>query len=279
MNQTIHSKPFIKWCGGKSRLIARIASKMPSHIRTYYEPFLGGGAVFFELAAQKRFDSAVLGDKCHELMNVFNVVRNEVEKLIEVLQQPTVYKYEKDTFLNMRAMDPNKMDPVSRAARTIYLNRTCYNGLYRVNTEGKFNTPFGSYKNPLICDAKNLRMCSKMMESTELVEGDFEDICTDAGPGDAIYFDPPYMPISKTSKFTQYTPGGFSYNDHVRLSNLFKELDGRGVIQVMSNSSNPNVLEMFNNFKIDTTIGPRSVGRPDKRESVPEVLIYNLSGE
>ena len=270
--------PFLKYAGGKTRLLSKILPKFPQHIGTYYEPFLGGGAVFFELAAQKRFDRAVLGDKCPELMNAFQVVRDDVDNLVKILRQPQ-YRYDKKVFLDIRRADPDKMDPTTRAARTIYLNRTCFNGLYRVNAKGRFNTPFGKYDNPIICDEPNLRACSEALQAVELVEADFEDVCTDAGPGDAAYFDPPYLPISKTSKFTQYTPNGFAYADHVRLSKLFRELDERGVTQVLSNSSNSSILPMFGGFQIQTVTGARSVGRPDKRKSVFEILVGNQEAE
>ena len=273
-SQILKPRPFLKWCGGKGRMLRRILSRLPEKIGTYYEPFLGGGAVFFELAGQKRFDRAVLGDMCPELMNTFQVVRDDVDTLIGILRQPQ-YKYDKKAFLDVRRADPDKMDPTTRAARTIYLNHTCFNGLYRVNSHGRFNTPFGKYDSPTICDEPNLRACSEALKLAELTEGDFEDVCTDAGPRDAVYLDPPYMPISKTSKFTQYTPGGFTYDDHVRLSRLFKELDDRGVSLVLSNSSHRDVLSLFDEFNVETVSGSRSVGRPDKRESVPEIMVDN----
>lgn len=264
----------MKWAGGKGRMLRKILTRLPEKIGTYYEPFLGGGAVFFELAGQKRFDRAVLGDMCPELMNAFHAVRDDVDNLIGILRQPQ-YKYDKKAFLDLRRADPDKMDPTARAARTIYLNHTCFNGLYRVNSKGQFNTPFGKYEDPTICDEGNLRACSEALKAAELTEGDFEDVCTDAGPRDAVYYDPPYMPISKTSKFTQYTPGGFSYDDHVRLSKLFKDLDSRCVAQVLSNSSHADILALFDEFQVETVSGSRSVGRPDKRESVPEIIVDN----
>jgi len=252
----------------------RIISRLPQHIGTYYEPFLGGGAVFFELAASGRFDRAVLGDRCPELMNAFQAVRDDVDNLISILRQPQ-YVYDKKAFLDIRRADPDKMDPTTRAARTVYLNKTCFNGLFRVNSKGKFNTPFGKYDDPKICDETNLKACSEALKLAELTEGDFEDVCTDAGPGDAAYFDPPYLPISKTSNFTQYTPGGFSHSDHRRLSEFFKDLDERGVVLVLSNSHHADVLTLFDGFRMETVSGSRSVGRPDKRESVPEIIVDN----
>lgn len=258
--------------------MSKILAKFPKKIGTYYEPFLGGGATFFELANQGRFDRAVLGDSCPELMNAYQIVRDNVDDLIGILRLPK-YLYDKKAYLDIRKADPDKMDPVVRAARTIYLNHTCFNGLYRVNGSGQFNTPFGKYDDPKICDEANLRVCSAILQSVELAEADFENVCTDAGPGDAVYFDPPYMPISKTAKFTQYTSNGFAYVDHVRLSELFKKLNERGVIQVLSNSSHPGIASLFSDFSITEVTGSRSVGRPDKRESVPEILVSTIEEE
>lgn len=275
-SQSVKPKPFLKWCGGKSRLLPKILPKLPEKIGTYYEPFLGGGAMFFELAREKRFDRAVLGDLCPELMNAFQTVRDKVDDLVRVLRQPE-FRYAKEAYLEIRRADPDKLEPVVRAARTVYLNRTCFNGLYRVNRSGRFNTPFGKYDNPTICDEPNLRACSAALQLAELAESDFENVCTDAGPGDAVYYDPPYLPLSDTAKFTQYTAEGFSQPDHERLSALFRRLDSLGVAQVLSNSSSAGDANLFDGFVTEIVTGPRSVGRPDRRASVPEILVSNGS--
>jgi DNA adenine methylase len=266
----------LKWCGGKGRLASRILAKLPARIGTYYEPFLGGGAVFFELARTRRFERAVIGDKCPELMNAFQAVRDQVDDLVRELRQ-SQYKYDRESFLDIRRADPDKMTPVVRAARTIYLNKTCFNGLHRVNSKGQFNTPFGRYENPVTCDEANLRACSEALQMAELAESDFENICTDAGPGDAVYYDPPYLPISNTANFTQYTSGGFAASDHLRLVETFKRLDGAGVAQVLSNSSAAGNAAWFCDFEVEVVTGTRSVGRPDKRTSVPEILVSNCA--
>jgi DNA adenine methylase len=267
-------RPFMKWAGGKSRMLSKILDKLPKKIGTYYEPFLGGGIVFFELARQKRFDRAVIGDKCPDLMDAYQAVRDDIDGLIDLLKQPQ-FVYDRQSYLNIRSMDPSCMSQTERAARIIYLNHTCFNGLYRVNRNGGFNTPFGKYVNPKIFVEENLRACSAALNMAELAETDFEDMCTDAGPGDAAYFDPPYMPTSKTSKFTQYTPNGFSYDDHVRLATLFRKLDDRGVVQALSNSANVNIPGLFFGFNMETVVNPCSMADPDRRKSVPEILVDN----
>lgn len=268
-------KPFVKWAGGKGRLLNKILSRFPDRVGTYYEPFLGGGAVFFEMARQKRFDRAVLGDMCHELMNAYLIVRDDLDGLVSALSVPK-YVYDKSAYLEIRKLNSSDLCPVDRAARFIYLNKTCFNGLHRVNSQGHFNTPFGKYSNPVICDEPNLRECSTVLQSVELAESDFESICSDAGPGDAIYYDPPYMPTSKTSKFTGYTPGGFSFDDQVRLAGLFRRLDSNGVSQVLSNSANEDASNLFDGFQITLMENPCSMADPDKRRRVPEIIVDNI---
>lgn len=272
---TINPRPFLKWAGGKGRLLGTILSRFPDKIGTYYEPFLGGGATFFEMARQKRFDRAVIGDRCPELMNAFQAVRDDLDNLVSILQMPQ-YVYDREAYLAIRKLDPAELDPTTRAARLIYLNHTCFNGLYRVNRKGEFNTPFGKYVNPTICDEENLRACSEALNLVELVEADFEEVCIDAGLGDAVYYDPPYMPTSKTSKFTNYTPNGFSFDDQIRLSNVFKTLNGRGVVQVLSNSASSEIPGLFEGFQIETMVNPCSMADPDKRKRVPEIIVDNL---
>jgi DNA adenine methylase len=232
----VKPRPFLKWAGGKHRAAAQIVAKLPDRIGTYYEPFVGGGAVFFTLAAQGRFDRAVIGDGCPELMNAYHVVRDDVDELVRTLSSSS-YRYDRQTYLAIRALQPEALRPVDRAARMIYLNKTGFNGLYRVNSKGQFNTPFGKYNNPVICDEVNLRACSAALQGVDLVEGDFEDSCTDIGAGDAVYFDPPYIPTSDTSKFTNYTSLGFGEEDQRRLAAFFASLRERGACAVLTNST------------------------------------------
>jgi len=235
---------------------------------------LGGGAVFIEMAKMGRFDQAVLGDMNHELMNAWCVVQSDVEALIKELKKKR-YTYDKAVYLRIRDEDPFEMSPVSMAARFIYLNKTCFNGLYRVNGDGKFNTPFGKYKNPVVCDAENLRALSKVLKDVSLQEEDFEHIVKGAKKGDAVYFDPPYIPISETSNFDKYTASGFGKEEHERLSRVFSSLAKKRTRVVLSNSSADRALRLYRKFDFDWLTGTRSVGGPaDYKKSVKEILVF-----
>ena len=267
--------PFIKWAGGKARMAKHVIKRLPEEINTYYEPLVGGGAVYFELAKKEKFKRAILADTSPELVNTWNIIKKDVENLIKELRKAK-YEYEKKAFLSIRALDLNDLNNIQRAARFIYLNKTCFNGLYRVNLKGQFNTPFGKYKNPVICDANNLKAVSKCLKKTTIKKADFAKVCQKAKAGDAVYFDPPYIPISKTSKFTSYTTNRFIDEDHDRLAKLFRELGDKGVRVVLSNSSAPYAIKIFKDFDIDHLIGTRSIGGPaEYRNSAKEILVFH----
>jgi DNA adenine methylase len=272
MAQRAYPYSFVKWVGGKSKMARHILERLPLHFNRYFEPFLGGGAVFFELSRQKRFKRASLGDMNPELMNAFRTVQDDVSGLIRELHMDCKYIYNKKTYLKIRAQDTKDWTPVARAARFIYLNKTCFNGLYRVNGSGKFNVPFGTYKDPVICDEPNLRAVSKALKNVKLIEKRFEWVLQLAKPGDAVYFDPPYLPISETSKFTGYTEGGFGLVDHTFLSCVFDELANRGVAVVLSNSTAAR--ELYKKHEIVDLVGGRSVGGPaEYRKPVKEIMV------
>jgi DNA adenine methylase len=271
--------PFLKWPGGKSRMIGRIVSHLPDHIATYYEPFLGGGAVFFEMAREKRFVKAVLSDLNPELMNCYRVVKEDVDDLLKALRRPE-YVYAKEAYLKVRAVKPSEIGPVERAARFVYLNRTCFNGLYRENLDGEFNVPFGRYENPVIVDEPALRAASEALQSATLACCGFESALSGAVPGDAAYLDPPYLPISKTSSFTAYNKGGFGEEGHRRLASEFTRLWRAGIPVVLSNSSAPLALELYKGFETLKLTGSRSVGGPASyRKPVKEIIVYGKKGK
>ncbi|HEY8096576.1 MAG TPA: Dam family site-specific DNA-(adenine-N6)-methyltransferase [Methylobacter sp.] len=267
--------PFVKWAGGKSRVAQYVLRRLPDSIGTYYEPMVGGGAIFFELAKAKRFKNAVLADKNPDLINTWNVIQNNVEELIKELSNKKKYRYEKQTYMKIRSSTKD-MTKVELAARFIFLNKTCFNGLYRLNSKGGFNVPFGKYEDPLICDEKNLRTVSHLLEDVDIILQDFGRATLDAADGDAIYFDPPYIPLSNTSKFTSYTSDGFTIDDHMRLAKTFKLLGDGGTRVVLSNSSAKAAIELYGGFDIDWIIGTRSVGGPaDYRKSVKEMVVFH----
>lgn len=266
------AKPFIKCLGGKTALAHNeILPRLPEKIGTYFEPFLGGGAVFFALAAEKRFKKAVLGDLNRELIETCGTVRNELEGLIRKLKK---HVYDKGHYYEVRALNPWKIDEIDRAARFIYLNRTGFNGLYRVNKKGQFNVPFGRYKNPTICDEENLRAVAAVLRGVTLVMYDFEYTIESAKSGDTVYFDPPYMPVSKTSNFTAYSKVGFKEDDQKRLAAVARQLDARGVHVLVSNSDTPLIQKLYKGFKIDKVRAPRRINsNGDRRGDVSELLI------
>jgi DNA adenine methylase len=266
--------PFLKWAGGKGRMIGHILPRMPPKIETYYEPFLGGGAVFFELARQKRFQHAVIGDCNEELINGYRVIKHNIDALVHELRTGN-YKYEEENYYRIRAQGPKDLSNVERAARFVYLMRTCFNGLYRVNSRtGAFNTPFGEYKNPTICDEPNLRAISETLQNVDVVCDDFEKIVAGAKPGDAVYFDPPYVPISATAKFTAYNMRGFTEADHRRLGALFDRIASGGICCVLSNSYAPLALELYEKYGITELMGSRSVGGPASyRKPKKEIVV------
>ncbi|MEI8083189.1 MAG: Dam family site-specific DNA-(adenine-N6)-methyltransferase, partial [Actinomycetes bacterium] len=235
----------------------------------YHEPFMGGAALLLRLSPER----ATLSDSNAELVNCYRVVRDDVETLIEHL---AIHQNESDYFYETRAADPMRLTDVGRASRFIYLNRTCFNGLYRVNRQGRFNTPFGRYSNPRICDAVNLRLVSAALRSVELLEADYFDALALAESGDFAYLDPPYMPVSKFSDFKRYTKEQFGEAEHVRLAEVFRELDARGCKVMLSNSDTPLVHELYRGYTIEVVRARRLINKnPEGRGLVNELVIRN----
>jgi DNA adenine methylase len=273
------ARPFLKWAGGKAQLVPALLKLFPEKVRTYYEPFVGGGATFFALAAHKRFERSVLNDWNEELVNAYRVVRDHPDELVAQLRV-IKEKYALDepaAFAEWRALKPANLSLVERAARMIFLNKTCFNGLYRVNKSGQFNTPWGKYKNPLICDELNLRACSEMLnQEASLHTGDFAQVLDDAGPGDLVYFDPPYVPVSTTANFTSYTADKFTLDDQYRLAAVFKDLASRGVTVILSNSDTQIVHALYENFEINIIEAKRAINsKGDGRGPVNEVIVVS----
>jgi DNA adenine methylase len=231
-------RPFLKWAGGKTRLIGQYQPYFPEKFTTYYEPFLGGGAVFFYLAQQHPSLQAILTDINPELINAYCCVRDKVEELIELLidHQSEHRKDNKEYYYSVRSRSYKK--DTEKAARLIYLNKTCYNGLYRENSKGEFNVPIGRYKNPNICQAELLRSVSSLLARAQIEVRKFDEIL-DFAPSreDFVYFDPPYYPISATSNFTAYNRDNFQESEQLKLRDIFAELPERGVKVMLSNSN------------------------------------------
>ena len=265
------AKPFLKWAGGKGQLAEHILARLPAKIDVYYEPFIGGGAMFFALAAQNRFRKAVLGDRNAALVEAYEVVRDHVENLIVLLRE---HRHEQAYFYEVRAQDPTTLDPAQRVSRLVFLNKTCFNGLYRVNSKGRFNVPFGRYTNPKICDDARLRRCSAVLQGVNVRLTDFEDMVAKAKPGDAVYFDPPYYPLSKTSSFTAYDPYPFREPEQERLASVHRALGERGVFALLSNSDCPYTRSLYQGLDVETVEASRSINSvAGKRGKITELLV------
>jgi DNA adenine methylase len=265
--------PFLKWAGGKTQLLPAFDQFVPARFNQYYEPFVGGGAMFFHMHNLKPAASAVLSDLNEELINCYRVVRDDVDELIACLKK---HRNEKDYFYKVRAQDTARMSDAQRAARLIYLNKTCFNGLYRVNRRGQFNVPFGSYKNPRTCDEANLHAVSHALQHVTLQTQSFAKSLRSAGKGDFVYLDPPYQPLSTTSNFTSYTSKCFGESDQQELARTVKELDRRGSKFMLSNSDNEFIRALYADFRIETVLATRAINcRGDRRGKITEVLVLN----
>jgi len=276
-------KPFVKWVGGKRQLLEQFKlmnlyppEKFDPKTGKYFEPFVGGGAVFFDLLPKKAF----LSDMNNELVITYNVIKNNVESLIKSLKK---HKNTKEYFINIRVKEVNKLTAIEIASRFIYLNRTCFNGLYRVNSHGGFNVPFAGNKNPLICDEINLRKISKALKYIEIKKQDYKEVLKKAKKGDFIYFDPPYYPINKTSSFTSYTKEAFLEKEQIELRDTFSELTKRGCFVMLSNSDTPFINKIYSEIKIkgkliriNKVFAGRAINsKGSGRGKITEVLITN----
>lgn len=265
--------PIVKWVGGKRQLMFELLKNMPNTYNRYFEPFIGGGALFFELQTK----NAYISDINEELINLYSVVCNNVYELIKDLNK---HENTKEYFLKIRNIDRtdeySKFSDTERASRFIYLNRTCFNGMYRVNSQGKFNVPFGHYKNPRIIDENNLINCSELLKDTEIECADFSKILDKVQKGDFVYFDPPYVPLNETSSFTSYTKDGFDIDMQFKLRDVCDELDSMGVKFMLSNSDTKLVNELYANYDIKKVFASRAINaNADGRGKITEVLVRN----
>jgi DNA adenine methylase len=263
----VRPKPFLKWVGGKRQLLPELHARVPRGFDTYFEPFLGGGALFFSLLPEK----AVLSDMNLRLVRTYRAIRDDVE---EVIAELSTYPHDRVFFEALRRVDVDALEDVQVAAWMIYLNRTGFNGLYRVNKSGGFNVPFGKYKNPTICNTDLLLTASEALQSAEILHASFADTFLRAQPGDFVYFDPPYVPLSETSSFTSYTKDGFGMEEQAELRNTALKLKSRGVDVLLSNSSAGAVFELYDQFEIDEVYANRAINsKASGRGKVAEVLI------
>jgi DNA adenine methylase len=264
---------FLKWLGGKRQLLPEIREHMPASFGRYLEPFVGGGAVFFDIFTSSGLSApAYLGDANAELITTYRAIRDDVEAVIAALR-PHERQHSAEHYYAVRAQRPRSDAAV--AARMIYLNRTCFNGVYRVNKSGGFNVPIGRYANPTVCDADNLRACARSLASAEIACADFASVMAVAKGGDFVYFDPPYFPVSKIGDFTSFTASGFTPADQERLAGCARRLKGSGVHVLLSNADLPVVHELYEGFEVRAVRARRNINSDGgKRGDVGELLIW-----
>jgi DNA adenine methylase len=267
-------KPFLKWAGGKSSLLPQLLSNIPADFHRYHEPFLGGGALFFALSPSL----ATLCDSNEELINCYQIVRRNPEGLITDLSK---HHYELKYFLKVRGADRLESfkywSPLQRASRLIFLNKACFNGLYRLNSKGQFNVPFGRYANPNILDEPRIRDCSKRLQNVKIECRDFKTALLQVKESDFVYLDPPYLPLSQSSSFASYTKEGFGVTEHRELAACCQDLNKRGVRFLLSNSNTDLTRELYQTFSIQEVSAPRMINsKSARRGKISEVLIRNF---
>ena len=291
------AKPFIKWVGGKSQLLDEIREKYPSKIEKYCEPFVGGGAVLFDVLSKFQPKEVLINNINKELINTYYQIKNNVESLISQLSeiQKTYHNhtpeenknffYEKRTRYNELKVNGNESVNLEKAVLFIFLNKTCFNGLYRVNSKGLFNVPFNNAKNPLLCDEENLRNCSALLKNVEMKVGDYKECKDFIDKKTFVYIDPPYRPLTQTAAFTSYSENGFSDKEQIELGNFITEISKKGAMVLASNSDpknadvNDNFFdELYSQFEIERVSASRMINSDaKKRGAIKELLISNIA--
>ncbi len=277
---TTEPKPFVKWAGGKRQLIPILSREFPQKYGTYYEPFLGGGAVLFHLLSQSPNQKCSVSDLNSDLVLAYVTIRDRVDELISSLKNYSKKYFENKDSYYYKVREKEPKEQIEKTSRLIFLNRTCFNGLYRVNSKGKFNVPLGRYSNPNIVNEENLRAASNILQSKKISIKcrDFSSILDDAKKDDFVYFDPPYQPVSQTANFTSYTNRDFNLEDLKRLADLCNDLDSKGCKVVLSNSNTSEVKDMFDkSWQIKTIEANRAINSDSKkRTGHSELVIKNF---
>jgi DNA adenine methylase len=267
--------PVVKWAGGKRSLFKQLLALSPHRFKRFYEPFLGGGGFFLSLAPAQ----AVIGDANPDLIQLYRAIRDDPQVVMAALDELQPRVQDREHYYQVRAQDPAALSAAEQAARFIYLNKTCYNGLYRVNRQGRFNVPFGRYVTPpQLYGRQNFERVASLLRRAEIRCGDFEEILADAGAGDFAYLDPPYVPLTATARFTSYTSGSFGEGDQRRLAETIHALTDRGCRILLSNSDTPFVRELYASYDIQIVLAPRSINSDAAgRNRIPELAILNFA--
>jgi DNA adenine methylase len=272
-------QPLIKWAGGKRQLLSRLEARLPDRWGTYYEPFIGGGALLARLASQNQLTGAVIGDLNPELVNFYSVVKNKPQKLLDAFSNEKFRNNE--TSFNLLKEEFNSLigtrkNAVERAALLVYLNKHSFNGLWRVNRKGKYNVPFGRHTKLTLPSSEAIVKFSSMLQDVTIHQADFSRVVRSAKKGDLVYFDPPYHPISRTANFTDYTANGFGFDEQERLAREFKRLSDKGVFVMLSNSKVPEIEELYEDFSIQTVEAKRFINcNGERRSGALEIIVTN----
>jgi DNA adenine methylase len=277
MQQEANPK-FVKWAGGKGQLIEQFLPFFPSKITRYIEPFVGSGAIFFYIKQKFEPKECILSDVNEELINTYKVIQDSAESLIEELKKYKILHIAepKEHYYRTRATQPNTLQDIQRAARFIYLNKTCFNGLYRVNSKGEFNVPMGKYTNPEIVQEERLRLASRLLKDVQITSNSFEDTIDIAQKGGFVYFDPPYYPLEGAKSFTTYTKNNFMEKEQEKLHNVFSILTQKGCLCMQSNSDTPYIRNLYKEFRIETVKAKRAINSDaSKRNEINEIVILN----
>ncbi|MCH2656595.1 MAG: DNA adenine methylase [Dehalococcoidia bacterium] len=276
MKKLVFPKPFLKWAGGKTNLLGQYEPLFPEWSGDYFEPFIGSGAVFFYLSARPEERNYYLSDLNQEIVDAFCAVRDDVEGVIKLLAKHQQL-HSKDYFYQVRGLVPQNLSALEKAARTIYLNKTCFNGLYRVNKKGEFNVPMGNYKKPSILQIETLKAASRALSSADLSTGHYSVLVDKAQAGDFIYLDPPYHPLSKTAMFTNYVAQAFGEKDQIELAEVANALSKKGCLVMESNSNTDFIKDLYKGFKIQEVWARRSINREkSKRGAITELVVTNF---
>lgn len=264
------AKPVLKWVGGKTQLLPEIYKRIPKNINRYIEPFIGGGALFFSYQPK----SSIISDLNPEIINLYKCIAEDVDKVIKHLKK---FSNTEEEFYQIRSLDFNKLDKFYAAARTAYLNKTCYNGLYRVNKKGEFNVPYGRYKNPNICQEENLRSASIALKNATILCGDYKSVLSKhAKPNDLVFLDPPYLPVSKYADFKRYTKEQFYEEDHRELAEEVKRLHEIGCHTILTNSNHPLVYDLYGQFDIEVIQTKRNISSKSNTRFGEDVIVNVL---
>jgi len=290
------AKPFLKWAGGKGQLLNSFSTMFPDElakgqIKTYIEPFVGGGAVLFYVLQNYPIEKAYINDINKELINCYRCLKADVQEVIKQLAKLEKEYLSSEDRTQYFYLVRNRYNEIhlnghydfEKCADFIFLNRTCFNGLYRVNREGKFNVPHGRYKNPLICDQDNLILCSKLLQKVEISFGSYEQVLDKADKNTLVYFDPPYRPLIENNSFVSYDKSGFDDNDQIKLANNYKSLNNKGCLLMLSNSDPKNTNQadnffddLYRDFNIDRVIAKRMINcQASKRGDITEIVVRN----